>query len=53
MSESQTTSEQDCRRPRRVRRQAAAVVAQYIHELWHRQGETEHPEVVVVAGRAA
>jgi hypothetical protein len=52
MSEAQSTSERDCRRPRRARRQAAAVVAQYIHELGHRQGETEHAEVVAV-GRTA
>jgi hypothetical protein len=46
MSESQRTGEKDCRRPLRVRRQAAGVVAQYIRELSDQQGELESPDVV-------
>jgi hypothetical protein len=53
MNDAQDTREQDCRRPRRARRQAAAVVAQYIHELWDRRGETENAGVVAAAGRTA
>ena len=53
MSEAQSTTERDCRRPRSARRQAAAVVAQYIHELGHQQGEPERADAVMAAGRAA
>jgi hypothetical protein len=41
MSESQRSPEVDPRRPLRARRQAAGIVAQYIHELTDREAETE------------
>jgi hypothetical protein len=44
MSESQRSHEVDTRRPLRARRQAAAIVAQYIHELTDRQNEAERSD---------
>jgi hypothetical protein len=39
MSDSQRSPEPDGRRPRRARRRAKAIVAQYIHELSERHRE--------------
>ena len=49
----ETYAEPDCRRPPRVRRRVAGIVAQYIYELSERHREEgEEPRLSVVAASA-